>query len=348
MGKFIGKACYIQGVKDLFVQQREIETDSEKVIVKISRGGICGSDINYYFNGGVGDLKLQHPMLLGHEVIGKIAYIPNDTLPLKVGQKVAVNPSLPCKKCKFCLEGKPNHCLDMKFFGSAMRNPHIHGGFADYIAVEPEQCVVYDQSVDDDVMCFAEPLSVAIHAVNQAGSLVGKNILVSGAGPIGCLVIAAAIACGAKTVTVFDISEKSRTMAKQMGADVMLDPRDHDALLPYKQNKGYFDISFDATGVDVAIQLAIQVTAPTGTLVQVGNSRGLMGIPTMDIVSKELSLRGTFRFNQEFFTSVHWLQTGKIDPLPLLSAKMSADEIEKAILLASDKTQSAKVQIIFD
>lgn len=81
-----------------------------------------------------------------------------------------------------------------------------------------------------------------------------------------------------------------------MGADITLDPRDHDALLPYKQNKGYFDISFDATGVDIAIH----VTAPTWTLVQVGNSRGLMGLPTMDIVSKEISLRGTFRFNQEF------------------------------------------------
>lgn len=348
MKAFTGRACYIRGEKDLVVEQREIIPAGEQIVVKITRGGICGSDIHYYYHGGVGNLKLQHPMLLGHEVVGKIAYVPPQQTALKVGQKVAINPSLPCHTCKFCLAGKPNQCLDMKFFGSAMRHPHIHGGFADYIAVQPQQCIAYPTPVPDKIMCFAEPLSVAIHAVNQAGSLIGKHVLVSGAGPIGCLVVAAAKACGAESVTVFDISEKSRTMGLAMGANHAEDPRDITALATYKQQKGFFDVAFDATGVEVAIQLAIEVTAPTGVIIQVGNSRGLMGIPIMDIVSKEITLKGTFRFNHEFLSAVHWLENGRIDPLPLLSAEIVADKIEEAIILASDKSQSAKVELLFE
>lgn len=343
---YTGSACFIKGEQNLSVEERTICADEDKVVVKITRGGICGSDIHYYYHGGIGDLKLQHPMLLGHEVIGKVVN-PGKCTSVTPGQNVAINPSLPCGHCKYCLEGKENHCTDMYFFGSAMRNPHVHGGFAGYLSIDPRRCVPYAAHVPDSVMVFAEPLSVAIHAVNQAGSLVGKKVLVSGAGPIGCLIIAAAKLSGALEITAFDVSNKSCEFALQMGADNAVNTTDITNAEPYLCDKGVFDVVFEASGNEAALQLAINALRPTGTLVQVGNSRGLTGVPLMAIVSKEISMKGSFRFRSEFSVAVKWLEQGRINPLPLLTAELDVSEAEKAIKLAADKKVSAKVQLIF-
>ncbi|MBS2683536.1 alcohol dehydrogenase catalytic domain-containing protein, partial [Salmonella enterica subsp. enterica serovar 1,4,[5],12:i:-] len=111
---------------------------------------------------------------------------------LKVGQTVAVNPSSPCNQCEMCLSGHQNLCGSMRFMGSAQFNPHVNGGFSEYVVVKPEQCIPYDRRVPANVMAFSEPLAVAIHAVKKAGQLTGKRVLVIGAGPIGCLILAAA------------------------------------------------------------------------------------------------------------------------------------------------------------
>lgn len=347
MQEYTGRACYISGVQQLSVEPITVPVTDDKVLVKMTRGGICGSDIHYYYHGGVGDLPLQHPMILGHEVAGKVVNAPVNSK-LTPGQKVVINPSLPCEKCRYCLEGHENHCSDMRFWGSAMRNPHIHGGFSDYLSVDVKRCIAYNPEIDDKVMVFAEPLAVAIHSVNLAGGLIGKHVLVSGAGPIGCLIIAVAKACGAESVTAFDISDKSCQLALSMGADIAINSSDRKNVAHFRANKGYFDVAFDASGVPAAIQLMIQITRPTGTLIQVGNSRGFTEIPLMDIVAKELTLKGSFRFGKEFLSAVNWLENGRIDPLPLLSAEINIDNAEAAILLAADKTQSAKVQLTFD
>lgn len=347
MQEYTGRACYISGTQQLSVEPLTVSEADDKVLVKMTRGGICGSDIHYYYHGGVGDLPLQHPMILGHEVVGIVVNAPTDST-LSPGQKIVINPSLPCGKCRYCLEGHENHCSDMLFWGSAMRNPHIHGGFSDYLSVDTKRCVPYNPNIEDKVMVFAEPLAVAIHSVNLAGSLIGKHVLVSGAGPIGCLIIAVAKACGAESVTAFDISDKSCQLALSMGADKAINSADIENVAHFKAQKGFFDVSFDASGVPAAIQLMIQITRPRGILIQVGNSRGLTGIPLMDIVAKELTLKGSFRFGPEFLSAVNWLENHRIDPLPLLSAEINIDNAEDAILLAADKTRSAKVQLTFD
>lgn len=114
------------------------------------------------------------------------------------------------------------------------------------------------------------------------------------------------------------------------------------------KRRGYFNIAFYTSDIPAAIQLMIQITRPTGTLIQVGNSRGFTEIPLMDIVAKELTFKGSFRFGKEFASAVNWLENGRIDPLPLLSAELNIDNLEAAILLAADKTLSAKVQLTFD
>ena len=133
----------------------------------------------------------------------------------------------------------------MRFMGSAQFNPHVNGGFSEYVAVKPEQCIAYDSRVPANVMAFSEPLAVAIHAVKMAGQLIGKRVLVIGAGPIGCLILAAAKSAGASDVVACDLSPRCLELAQQMGATAVMDPRDEKRSAYYQQNRGYFGDSIN-------------------------------------------------------------------------------------------------------
>ncbi|WED26752.1 alcohol dehydrogenase catalytic domain-containing protein [Vibrio sp. DW001] len=331
------KAIKVSGPKKLSIDEVMLDDSNDGVLVKVTRGGICGSDIHYFNEGGIGDFKLLHPMTLGHEVIG---------VEVESGRRVAINPSKPCNKCKYCLDGISNQCVDMEFFGSAMRNPHVNGGFSEYVQVRADQLISYDENISDDVMAFAEPLAVAIHAVNQSGGVLGKKVLVTGCGPIGCLIIAACSAAGASEIVATDLSERCREIATVIGASSVYDAGD-EALNQYSENKGYFDVSFEASGAIPAIHHCIDVTKAYGNFVQVGMRPGMVEIPLTKILAKEIKFSGSFRFTSEFVTAVEWLEKGLIDPLPLLTKTFDYKEIIGAIELANDKNKAMKVQISF-
>ncbi|MDW6092521.1 L-idonate 5-dehydrogenase [Vibrio rhizosphaerae] len=332
------KAIKVSGKHQVSIENTSIEADENECLVKITRGGICGSDIHYYQHGGVGDFSLQHPMTLGHEVIGRL-YPSNQT--------VAVNPSKPCGACEYCQSGRSNQCLKMEFFGSAMRNPHVDGGFAEYVKVTKDQVVPYDETMSQEVMAFAEPLAVAIHAVNQSGGVVGKKVLVTGCGPIGCLIVAACQAAGASEVVGSDLSERCRDIATAMGATSVLSPMDTVPDL-YLKEKGYFDVSFEASGAVPAFHSCIDMTKAAGALVLVGMRPGMVDFPLTKCLAKEINVKGSFRFISEFETAVRWLETGKINPLPLLTKVFPFTDIIEALDLAADKSKAMKIQLSFE
>ena len=338
------KSCVVTGKKDVAVINQQIDYQGQGTLVKITRGGICGSDLHYYEHGQVGDFKVREAMILGHEVVGIVEQ--SDNPQLKPGQKVALNPSKPCKTCKYCLSGDENQCTTMKFFGSAMYFPHINGAFTGYKIVDSDQCIAYDNQVSDRLMVFAEPLAVAIHAVNQAGDITGKKVFVSGVGPIGSLIVAAAKAKGAAEIVCADLSERCLTLAKSMGADTAIDAASGD-FSSYQQQKGYFDVSFDASGHHTSIRRCLEVTRARGTLVQVGMGGAVPDFPMMMLIAKEISWVGSFRFTEEFATAVEWLAHKVIDPMPLLSAEYPQDQFTNALDFALDKSQASKVQLVF-
>lgn len=341
-------ACYVKGKEDLYISEKTLEYNpEEEVLVRITRGGICGSDIHYYQHGGIGDISLQHPMVLGHEVIGTTVTEDPSSSSSSSSTKVAVNPSRPCNICEYCLAGRSNQCVDMRFFGSAMLTPHIDGGFAQYVAVRPDQCVPYSPQMDDEIMAFSEPLAVAIHAINKAGSVLGKKVLVTGAGPIGLLIIAACRAAGASEIVATDLVLKNRTLALSMGADAVFNPTDNN-LGHFTERKGYFDVTFEASGAINAIQSNIEFVKAGGTMVQVGMRPGMVDIPLTRFLAKEIYFTGAFRFNDEFTTAVQWLEKGLVNPRPLLTSVFDYQDIVEAINLASDKTQALKVQLSFN
>lgn len=341
------KACFAHGEKDVRVEDRELHLGEHDVLVKVERGGICGSDIHYYFHGRAGMSILKNPMVIGHEFAGIVEQAPKDS-GLAIGQRVAVNPSQPCNCCPMCLSGKQNQCPTMKFMGSAQFNPHVNGGFSEYIVASVAQCIPYANHVSPKIMAFSEPLAVAIHAVNIAGSLVGKRVLVTGSGPIGCLIMAAALNSGASEIVATDMSERCRELAIEMGASLALDPTDEKAVGQYKENKGYFDVVFEASGAASAVASTVEFTKPTGTVVQVGMGASPVNYPLSLMLVKEINFVGSFRFVHEFETAVKWLESGRINPLPLLSSEFSKEDIVNALEFAADKNKAAKVQVYFD
>jgi len=340
------KACFAYGEKDVRVELRELEYDENDVLVKVERGGICGSDIHYYQHGRAGMSVLKHPMVVGHEFVGTVSQAPAGSA-LRVGQRVAVNPSQPCNHCEYCLAGKQNLCATMRFMGSAQFNPHVNGGFSEYVVATEQQCIPYRDNVAPQVMAFAEPLAVAIHAVNVAGTLVGKRVLVIGAGPIGCLILAAARSAGASELVASDVSDRCLTLARQMGATATFNPLNEGSAAPYQENKGYFDVVFEASGSPAAIASTVALARPAGTVVQVGMGANSVDYPVMPMLVKEIRWVGSFRFVDEFTTAVKWLQDGRIDPQPLLSGEYPPEAIENALIAAADKNLSSKVQIRF-
>ncbi|MGP4132297.1 L-idonate 5-dehydrogenase [Pantoea tagorei] len=340
------KAVMVKGVHDVSVEPQSITWDEEQVLVRVERGGICGSDIHYFQHGKAGMSVLKSPMVLGHEFVGVIEQAPPAS-GLRAGQNVAVNPSQPCQQCEICRSGKQNLCRSMRFMGSAQFFPHVNGGFAQYVVVNPQQCVPYAEHADAKLIAFAEPLAVCIHALKQAGNLTGKRVLVTGAGPIGCLIIAAALVSGATEVIATDISESCRALAMTMGASAAHDPRDEIISAYWATDGGMFDVCFEASGAAAAIASVVAYTRPAGIIVQLGMGTAEVNYPIGPLLVKEIQLRGSFRFIGEFTTAVRWLESGKINPLPLLSAEFNMIDVVTALEMASDKNRAAKVQLTF-
>ncbi|CAG9297622.1 L-idonate 5-dehydrogenase [Celerinatantimonas diazotrophica] len=338
------EACLVNGKKDVAVAHKVITYEDQGTLVKITRGGICGSDIHYYLDGKVGNNPITNPMILGHEVVGEI--VKSDNPELRPGQKIAINPSKPCGTCAYCQSGMSNQCIDMKFFGSAMYRPHIDGGFTTHRLVETFQCKPYDESADEKMVVFAEPFAVGLHAVNQAGDVSGKTVLVSGVGPIGSLLVAALKLKGAKQIYAFDMSENCLQIAQLMGADNLVNIS-KQSIDEFAADKGFFDISFEVSGAQPSLDTCIQVTKARGTVVQVGMGRELNGFSMMGAIAKEIHLVGTFRFVEEFDEAVQLLSDGAINPEPLLSHEFDFHDLEKAIKTAADKNIASKVQLVF-
>lgn len=341
------RAIVIHSAKDLRVEDAGIDAlGAGQVRVKMEAGGICGSDLHYYNHGGFGTVKLREPMVLGHEVSGRIEALGDGVDGLAVGDLVAVSPSRPCGTCGHCARGLPNHCDNMRFYGSAMPFPHIQGAFRETLVAEASQCVkAGDLSAGEAAM--AEPLSVVLHGVRRAGEMLGKRVLVTGCGPIGLLVILAARRAGATEIVATDLSDNALSYAKKCGADRVINVvQERDALGEYSAGKGYFDVMFEASGANIALNAAIMTMRPRGIVMQLGMG-GDMTIPMQQITVKELDLRGCFRFHEEFETAVILMRKGLIDVKPLITHTMAIDDAVQAFEMANDRSQAIKVQIAF-
>lgn len=341
------RAIVIHAPKDLRIEERETGAPGPgEVAIRLAVGGVCGSDLHYYNHGGFGAVRIRQPMILGHEVSGHIEALGAGVTGLGEGDLVAISPSRPCGRCRYCAEGLRNQCLGMRFYGSAMPFPHIQGAFCEHLVADAAQCVKAD-GLSPGVAAMAEPLSVCLHAVRRGGEMIGKRVLVTGCGPIGALAILAARRAGAAEIVATDLAAEALAHGLKAGADRAIDvTTEPEALAPYGADKGYFDVHFECTGAPSALASGVAALRPRGVLVQVGMG-GDMNVPLQAITAKEIDLRGAFRFHEEFGFAVSLMRDGLIDPAPLITHTMKLDDAETAFTTANDRSRAMKTQIAF-
>ena len=342
------KSIVCHGPKDLRIQDADTPTPAaNQLLVRVAFGGICGSDLHYYQHGGFGTVRIKQPLALGHEVSGIVDGWGSQVSGFERGQRIAISPSRPCGHCRFCQAGQHNHCLNMRFYGSAMPFPHIQGAFSEQIIIERYQAHPIAAHLSLSEAALAEPLSVGLHAISRAGSVLGQQVLVTGCGPIGLLLIGALRRAGAGRIVACDIASLPLNCAREMGADETIDlSTQAERLEIYKAEKGQFDAVFEASGSQAALRTALDLIRPRGVLVTVGMG-GDISLPMTQLVAKEVDMRGTFRFHAEFATAVRFLNEGLINGKPVITRVLPMDQAIEAFKLAADKSQSLKVQIQF-
>ncbi|MEK0101237.1 L-idonate 5-dehydrogenase [Streptomyces sp. A475] len=332
--------CVIHGAGDLRVDELPSpEPGPGQALVAVRYGGVCGSDLHYWRHGGVGDFRLQEPMLLGHEVVGTVLSYGDAATGPAPGTAVAVHPATPCGTCPECVDGRRQVCRDTRYLGSAARTPHVQGGFAARIAVPAGQLRAVPDGLPLDRAALAEPLAVALHAVRRAGPVAGRHVLVTGAGPIGCLVVAAAKAAGAAHVTATDLLPEALRHARAAGADTLVradDPADQG--WPDEA-----DAAVEASGVAAGLDSCLRHVRRGGVVVQLGMlPPGQSPFAGNLVVGREIELRGAFRFDTEFDDALRLLAE-RPELAELISAVVPVAAAESAFALAADRSRACKV-----
>lgn len=295
-----------------------------QVRVAVRGVGLCGSDLHYFADGRNGSNVVTAPTVLGHEGFGVL------TDGEHAGQRVAIEPAAPCLRCPACLAGRYNVCPNHLCLGS----PPTHGLLRESVVVPAQFAHPLPDEVPDEVAPLIEPLAVAAWALDRAGPVAGRRVLVTGAGPIGLLVLQAARAHGAAEVLVTDISRERLAAAVALGASTGA--------------PASFDVAFDCSGAPTAIHTAAAALVPGGTLVLVGvPGEPEPAFPLRLVQRYELDVRGCFRYGPHAFaTAIAWAAAGRVDLAALVTARFPLAEAEAALTTAL--TDRAQLKVVID
>lgn len=304
-----------------------------EVLVAIKWTGICGSDVHYWQHGGIGSFIVREPMVLGHESAGVVAQVGESVKSLKVGDRVAVEPGYPCRRCEHCLRGKYNLCIDMKFAAT----PPVHGTLTGFYAAPEDFCYKLPDHVSLQEGALVEPTAVGVHIVRQARVQPGNSVVVMGAGPVGLLCAAVAKAYGASTIVSVDIVPAKLEFAKSFCSthtylSQRINPQENADNI--KKECGLpdgADVVIDASGAEPSIQASIHLIKAGGTYVQGGMGKADITFPIMAFASKEAVAFGSFRYNSgDYKLAVELIASGKIDAKKLISGQVPFEQAEEA------------------
>ena len=337
-------ACTIHGALDLRVaEEAPRPLGPNDVRLQLGAGGICGSDLHYYREGRVGAFVIREPLVPGHEASGVVEAVGAEVSRVRPGDKVAVNPSHPCGRCRYCRSGRGNLCSAMFFLGSASVFPHAQGMFRErFVIGEAQLTAVAEPEVSLGEIACAEPLSIGLHAIHRAGPVLGETVLVAGAGTIGCMCAIAARLAGAAEVIVGDLSERALEMARRIGADRVIRSDQVDAA----DLSDLADVAIEAAGSAAALDTCLAATRRGGRIVQVGTLPDERGIAANRVMQRELDYRGVFRAHLAFDWAVQAIRSRRVDVRPLITAQLPLARAREAFELALDRTRSTKVQLV--
>lgn len=313
----------LRDVGEVAVEERPVPAPGPgEVLVRIGSVGVCGSDVHYYRHGRIGDFVVRAPLVLGHEAGGVIAAVGAGVPQDRVGQRVAIEPGVPCRRCARCRHGEYNLCPDISFFAT----PPVDGAFAEYVAMPADFVFAIPDSMSDDAAGLIEPLSVAVWANHKAGTTAGTRLLVTGAGPVGLLVAAVARAEGAAEVTVSDVDPHRLRLASTYGATRVVDGRDPQGLAGIE-----VDALIECSGATSAVTTGLHAVRGGGAAVLVGMGAGEITLPASLIQGRELRLTGTFRYAHTWPAAIALAASGAIDLDGMVTGRVGLDRAVEAL-----------------
>jgi L-iditol 2-dehydrogenase len=340
------KAAVLYEAEDVridLVDMPEI-TEDDQVLVKIRAVGICGSDIHYYKHGRIGSYIVEKPMILGHESAGEVVSVGKNVKTLKVGDRVALEPGVPCGKCEYCKKGRYNLCSDVKF----MATPPIDGALVEYVVHPAEYVYNLPDNLSFAEGALIEPLAVGMHATRIAEVQSGDRVAILGSGPIGLVTMQAARAKGAAEAIAVDINDFRLNLAKKLGATHLINAKEEDVCQRIKEltNDEGVDIVFETAGTAITTQQTVEVVKKGGTVVLIGlGAQDVIPINTMKLIWNEIKVQCVQRYANVYDKAISLVSNGRIDLKSMITGEFSLDKTEEALVVA-DKDDKAVKSVI--
>ncbi len=319
------KAAVLKHPGVLSIEEMEIpKAGSGEVVVKVSYCGICGSDLHRFLHTNPNTLEIG-----GHEFSGVITEIGPGVKGWSVGQRVTPIPFAPCWHCYACTHGTPHLCRNAEYVGA---NPQQPGGFAEYVRLKASQLYATPAEIDDQEAALAEPLAVSLRAVLLSRISIGSSVCIIGAGTIGLFAIQCAKLSGARSIFVAQRSEPRADLARQMGADIVINPNQVDFINEvWRKTMVGADASLECAGNSEAFQLAVRSVKSSGRVILVGIG-GPAEFPTKDLVIREIEIKGSMVYWNEFAESLELLRQHKINTKGIVTKIVPLQDIQAAFI----------------
>ncbi|NLD87445.1 MAG: NAD(P)-dependent alcohol dehydrogenase [Clostridiales bacterium] len=310
----------------------------DQVVVKIAANGICGSDAHFYRTGRLGNFVVGEPYIPGHEASGVVTALGAKVSGVSEGDRVIIEPGIPCGKCALCKLGRYNQCKNVYFLSC----PPLDGTLCDYVAIDTAFVYKMPDSLSFEDGALAEPTAVAVHAINRARFKPGDTGVILGSGPIGLLTLQVFKACGGGKVLCADISDDRLALAKELGADMVLNP----LKTPYSEIYDMANVVFETAGNVITTKEAFHICATAGCCVQIGwPNENIVPMDIPAFIEKEIDYVGLNRYANAFPAAIEFLASGRIDCAKMITHRFSLEETTEAFETASSP-DAVKVMII--
>ncbi len=328
------RVSVLRGVGAVDVEERPVpEPAADEVLVEVGSVGVCGSDVHYYEHGRIGSHVVESPLVLGHEAGGVVTAVGEDVTTLSVGQRVSIEPGVPCRQCAQCLGGRYNLCPDVRFFAT----PPYDGAFSQFVAMPAAFVYPIPDSVSDDAAGLIEPLSVGVWACRRGGVTPGRSVLVTGAGPIGIIAAQTARAYGADAVTVTDVNPHRLALAERLGLHTL------DVGRTSLVDAGVqADVLLECSGNARATWDAVSATTRAGNVVLVGMGGDTVQLPLSVVQDRELTITGAFRYANTWPIAIRLASSGRVDLDAMVTGHFPLGDVAAALTAARDDPTSMK------
>ena len=318
---------------------------ADEALVEVMSCGVCGSDVHYYEHGRIGPFVVEEPLILGHECAGVIVQVGENVTGLEPGDRVAVEPGVPCRRCSFCKTGRYNLCPGVAFLAT----PPFHGALAEYIAHPADFLSKLPPDVSLEEGAMIEPFSVGLHAASRGGAGIGQTVAVLGTGPIGLCTIQALKAYGVSDIIATDIAPGRLKLAQKLGAKITINAAEADAVeavMDFTAGRGA-DIVYETAGAVPTVQQAPKIVARGGRSVLVGlPAADLIPLDVVSLLAKEADVFTIFRYANVYPKAVALLTAHKVDLKSMITSRYGLDAAPAALAFAAERTpETIKVMV---